>query len=663
MARLQRVKTTLDQAEARGAIAGAAAKAARELLSLPHVNALVVVVNRVDTARETWRSLQAMSWAEAPLARGPETVLLTGRMRPLERDALVGELTGRVSAGRSRGDDVAPLVVVATQCIEAGADYDFDALVTECASLDALRQRFGRLDRLGELSAAGTPAQGVVLGPSSTVAKGADDPVYGAAIPPTWAFLHDSETEGVVDFGCSAPAGHEPPPEGTLSRLKVAPHLLPREVECWVETPLPPLASALGAPDVARFLHGDDRETADVQVVWRADLSEELLADKDGDDALSTARAIVAFCPPRDLEAMPVPISALRAWLAQRPQVEVSDVEGAKTDQDDGGGALRPFLVWDADSSRVGTSSVDLRPGATIVVPSTYGGVHRARFGEVDYGWWDPAATAAVTDLGEKAQEKTSLRWCMRLIPPLLGEGVRPPVPSQRDDDVSVEQAVKDWADAHEGSPLSSRNGWRAKVFELEPRWLPSAPGPGALPASWYAVSGRAPVRGRSGQGTPVHAAGDTRETDEAGSEPDTSPFTGAEVPLKEHLEGAGAAAYRFATNCGLPQGLAADLMLAGRLHDIGKADPRFQAWLRDGYPAPPGAEPLAKSVLPASDPRRRASTPAGTVPQGRPPRDPERRHAAGCHGSDGPGQGLGPRTALGRFPPRLGAPVRARSG
>ena len=246
MARLQRVKTTLDQAEARGAIAGAAAKAARELLSLPHVNALVVVVNRVDTARETWRSLQAMSWAEAPLARGPETVLLTGRMRPLERDALVGELTGRVSAGRSRGDYVAPLVVVATQCIEAGADYDFDALVTECASLDALRQRFGRLDRLGELSAAGTPAQGVVLGPSSTVAKGADDPVYGAAIPPTWAFLHDSETEGVVDFGCSAPAGHEPPPEGTLSRLKVAPHLLPREVECWVETPLPPLASALG---------------------------------------------------------------------------------------------------------------------------------------------------------------------------------------------------------------------------------------------------------------------------------------------------------------------------------------------------------------------------------------------------------------------------------
>ena len=93
-----------------------------------------MVVNRVATARAIH---------ERVFRAGHETILLTGRVRPYERDQLVAEYLPRMLAGRDRQQDK-PLVVVATQTIEVGADFDFDALVSEAAPLSSLRQRFGR---------------------------------------------------------------------------------------------------------------------------------------------------------------------------------------------------------------------------------------------------------------------------------------------------------------------------------------------------------------------------------------------------------------------------------------------------------------------------------------------------------------------------------------
>jgi len=95
-----------------------------------------VVVNRVRTARDTFRALRQ---------DGYKAFLLTGRMRPLDRQDILATIDPDVNPDRQANRELT--VVVATQAIEVGADFSCAALITECAPVDSLRQRFGRLDR------------------------------------------------------------------------------------------------------------------------------------------------------------------------------------------------------------------------------------------------------------------------------------------------------------------------------------------------------------------------------------------------------------------------------------------------------------------------------------------------------------------------------------
>lgn len=311
--------------------------------------AIGVIVNRVQTARDVHARLRELH----PNA----THLVIGRMRPLDRDELQEQL--RTLVGPDRPDVLDEAVfVVATQCLEVGADYDFDALVTECASIDALRQRFGRLNRKGRDIA----ALATVI--TTDAALEDDDPVYGSSLSHTWNWLtEDGRT--VMDFGIAAFATlwDELTDEQRTFMVNSTPDaavLLPAHLDALCQTNPQPVPS----PDVSYFIHGPQRDNADVGVCWRADLS---------DDNQSHWAGIVGLLPPTSPECMTVPLRALRQWMLGADQPSDADVPMHVEEPTRDKRTVKRFVLrWRGAKDAVLVSEPnELRPGDTIVIPAS----------------------------------------------------------------------------------------------------------------------------------------------------------------------------------------------------------------------------------------------------------------------------------------------------
>ena len=522
------------------------------------IRSVGVVVNRVRTARETHGALAGAGYT---------THLVTGRMRPLDRIEALERIGPVVDPdGERRGDQLT--IVVATQAIEVGADFSFDALITECAAVDSLRQRFGRLDRRGIHSErTGGPARAWIIGPRSVVGSEKPDPIYGGSVKATWEELERRSRDGMPEVGTTSLRGF---PEDAAAPRTNAPLLLRTHMDAWVQTCPEPIVQ----PSVHWFLHGIDQDRpAEVSLLWRWDRSSEAL------------RAV----PPRPAEFIQIPFSAAMSWLAgNEEEVEVADVAQA-----DHSGRFRSseeprtpaWVRWDGfgHGAKKLDRVEDLRPGDVIVVDPTQGGLTA--------GTWNPASIETVSDLGDAAQIAFGRKATLRL-DPRLPHVESPPTPAgEAEADTPVTERLAGWLEAGATVPGQSTDWMREAIRKLGSNFDVVTVGIDDEDPNkgYYILTERHPATSK-----PVVEAQTMDGSDEAGS------FTSTGVSLRRHLDGVGERAGQIADRLGMPAWVAADLRFAGRLHDLGKVDRRFQMQLVGGDPVAlemRRGEPLAKSL------------------------------------------------------------------
>ena len=507
---------------------------------------IAVVANTVRTARAVFKALPKAS----------EKILLTGRMRALDRDAILKEYSARFRAeNRAVGD--APLFVVATQCIEVGVDFDFDAMATELAPLDCLRQRFGRLNRLG--ARAESPAA-IVWAKSDLEATEKRPslaekrlPFYGAAMRETAEYLKEQAKQvddGVVDFGVFAQQEQKAPSECFAPTQCPAP-LLPAYLKMWFSTNPRPSAD----PTPSLFLRGEP-SPAEAQIVWRADAPLDLDASK---ETVEVWRANLIESPPASGETLSLPLWAARRWLAGGgfDGAGLSDIEGgennskarAKTK------AIR-VIRWRGDDTDI-VAGDKINDGDVVVVAAAFGGC--------DEWGFNPQSKNPVEDLAEAAaweakRRKVSARFCRAL------------------DGDNWEQ-IAQWAQAVGNRPRGE-DAERLAVIVGKERAAAAEILRAARDLRLLSLSGNDDYEdGFCVSGTMPRAGGRAKT---------------ALVSLEKHSKDVKKQARRFAADLPIPKRWKRAVELAAEWHDAGKAAPSFQAilecdqagvWAKSKYP------------------------------------------------------------------------------
>ena len=454
----------------------------------------------------------------------PETqvLLLTGRAREREAARIRARILDPEHGMATTRPTDAPrqhhLIVVATQTLEVGADIDAEYLVTEGCGVRALTQRLGRLNRLGRFLHA--RATYVHVPPNKS--RGGKN---SGADADTWP-VYGSEPATVLERLQKARAGGDAgtvdlPPRSVASILGP-----PREDPGRAPEVLPGLlwewtkttTPPEGEAPVEPYFSGIVAPRLSVALLWRAH----------------------------------VPAPGGRLWPRGTDR-EVIEVPLAEAREVFGG---KPVFRLAADGVTVEEVSADeLRPGDRIVVASDRGCMDR-------FGWnpaaSDPVADASLANLGLPLDAVAIRRLCGAELGGLVDTAL-----GIADDDRDVDEAERSAAVSGilatlRDTPVPAgweEAEWTGFVGRLSPRVLEPR---NEVP--------RLPV---------------VRPADEPLSDDfDELSLGPVAVGLDRHGRAVGARARSLAERLGLPDDLLEVIERAATLHDIGKADARFQRWL-----------------------------------------------------------------------------------
>ena len=553
---------------------------------------ILIVVNRVATAEALFTKLSHNKKHEATVQ------LLTGRIRPLDREKLI---EGLIEIHQLKSDspsaDVPPLILIATQTIEVGADYDFDALQSELAPLDSLRQRFGRLNRQGR----DTPAPAIIYAPEEALNEKQSDPLYGDCLPHVWKWLQSQmNAEGQTDFGLSS-MGKTLPESEVLTTLLApspnAPILLAPHLDLLCQTSPEPHLS----PDPTIYIHGPGISFPQIPVLIRADI-----------DEFATAKENLETAPPIGTEAAAIPLHLVRKWLEDPGKAEDSGGDMPQRIEEEKSGRIsrhlkNSYVFRDGKAVQIRRTD-EIRNGDMLVISASLGNDRIEKLLPLPDAGQKSGAWSL--DQFEEAHLLSRDRLCIRFHDEMIAH-LKVLLPEATDREMLDELLGTLIDETEDQSPVFSEKIWKEKLPEIAAHLADKLPDSSLgkiwnhaaylnpekktrRPASDWKV---APYPGEKQRGvilTNRSRVGFTKwplDPSNLGRQGNTS---SGEIELAHHSR---QVAKRARSNAaGLPPEITDALYQSGLWHDLGKLDPRFQALLHGCSPWLVPSKQLAKS-------------------------------------------------------------------